>query len=288
MVTAAVIALVLIAAGCPLEFAWRVLLGLGAIPACVAVYTRAVHMEETEGFRQQNVVAVDGEEHVVTPQPVPVWKQLWDMRGVVVTTCSLWFLLDITFYGTAQFRSAIEAKLFKDESGSQTPQDRLVHVTAFSLIVALAGLPGYLISAHYVLKRYDVWVVQLYGFSTLVFLYVGIGFLVDLEAPVVLSLVTFAITFFVTNLGPNMTTFIIPPMMFPTSIRTTGHGIAAACGKLGAALGSYVLPVFLHDYGLAAVMYFCGAVALVAMVICMVSLRLREVAEWRASHHSLS
>ncbi|CUF06311.1 inorganic phosphate transporter, putative [Bodo saltans] len=284
MVTAAVVALMLIAAGCPLDYAWRILLGLGAIPALVAVYTRVQHMEETEGFTRN---VEQGQES--TLPATPVLEQLLKMKSVVLTTCSLWFLLDITFYGTAQFRSAIESKLFDDgPTAGGSPQDRLVHVTAFSLIVALAGLPGYLLSAHYVLKRFDVWLVQLAGFSALVFLYIGIGFLVDLNAPVVLSLVVFAFTFFVTNLGPNMTTFIIPPMMFPTNIRTTGHGIAAASGKLGAAIGSYLLPVFLHEYGLAAVMYFCGGVALVGMLVCMASLRVREICIWRESHRCLT
>jgi MFS transporter, PHS family, inorganic phosphate transporter len=284
MVTAAVVALVLIAAGCPLGYAWRILLGLGALPAFVAVYTRAQHMQETEGFTQSAQQGRDS-----TLPRASVWEQLLSMKAVLLTTCALWFLLDVTFYGTAQFRSAIESKLFNDGPGTGgTPQGRLIHVTAFSLIVALAGLPGYLLSAHYVLKRYDVWLVQLAGFSALVFLYIGIGFLVDLDAPVVMSLVVFAFTFFVTNLGPNMTTFIIPPMMFPTNIRTTGHGIAAACGKLGAAMGSFLLPVFLHQYGLPAVMYFCGAVAMMGMLVCMASLRVREIRMWRASHHCLT
>lgn len=36
------------------------------------------------------------------------------------------------------------------------------------------------------------------------------------------------------NFGPNATTFIIPGEVFPTRYRSTGHGISAASGKLGA------------------------------------------------------
>ncbi|CAG8711722.1 32762_t:CDS:1, partial [Racocetra persica] len=36
------------------------------------------------------------------------------------------------------------------------------------------------------------------------------------------------------NFGPNTTTFVVPGEIFPTRYRSTGHGISAAAGKLGA------------------------------------------------------
>jgi PHS family inorganic phosphate transporter-like MFS transporter len=44
------------------------------------------------------------------------------------------------------------------------------------------------------------------------------------------------------NIGPNVTTFIIPAEIFPTRYRCTCHGIAAASGKLG----SWVVQIFLQ------------------------------------------
>ncbi len=49
---------------------------------------------------------------------------------------------------------------------------------------------------------------------------------------------------FFTNVGPNVTTFILPTEVFPTRFRTTGHGIAAGSGKLGATLASLLIPLF--------------------------------------------
>ena len=40
------------------------------------------------------------------------------------------------------------------------------------------------------------------------------------------------LTFFVSNMGPNTTTFVLPSETFPTPIRATFHGISAACGKV--------------------------------------------------------
>jgi len=45
---------------------------------------------------------------------------------------------------------------------------------------------------------------------------------------------------FFTNFGPNVTTFIIPGEIFPTRYRSTAHGFAAACGKLGAIVSQII------------------------------------------------
>jgi hypothetical protein len=45
---------------------------------------------------------------------------------------------------------------------------------------------------------------------------------------------------FFQNFGPNVTTFVIPGEVFPTRYRATGHGISAACGKLGAIVAQII------------------------------------------------
>ena len=39
-----------------------------------------------------------------------------------------------------------------------------------------------------------------------------------------------------------MTTFIYPAEIFPVDVRTTGHGMSAAAGKMGAFAGAYLFP----------------------------------------------
>jgi len=46
----------------------------------------------------------------------------------------------------------------------------------------------------------------------------------------------YCLTNFFQNFGPNTTTFVIPGEAFPTRYRSTGHGISAATGKLGAVI----------------------------------------------------
>uniref|UniRef100_M1ANH0 Inorganic phosphate transporter n=1 Tax=Solanum tuberosum TaxID=4113 RepID=M1ANH0_SOLTU len=51
--------------------------------------------------------------------------------------------------------------------------------------------------------------------------------------------VLYSLTFFFANFGPNATTFVVPAEIFPARLRSTCHGISAACGKLGAMVGAF-------------------------------------------------
>jgi PHS family inorganic phosphate transporter-like MFS transporter len=63
-----------------------------------------------------------------------------------------------------------------------------------------------------------------------------------------------------------MSTFVIPAEAFPTRARATCHGISAASGKAGAAIGSAVFPIILNAYtsqeeGVSTVLYLCAALS---------------------------
>lgn len=42
------------------------------------------------------------------------------------------------------------------------------------------------------------------------------------------------------NAGPNTTTFVVPGECFPTRYRSTGHGVSAAMGKIGAIIAQVI------------------------------------------------
>jgi len=54
---------------------------------------------------------------------------------------------------------------------------------------------------------------------------------------------------FLMNAGPNSTTFLLSGEVFPTSIRATGAGLAAATAKAGAIVGTFVLPILQNSLG---------------------------------------
>jgi MFS transporter, putative metabolite transport protein len=59
---------------------------------------------------------------------------------------------------------------------------------------------------------------------------------------------------------------IYPDEIFPTSVRTSGVGVASAGSRIGAAIGTFLLPVSLHHLGLGWSMVFMGVVSLIGGV----------------------
>jgi len=59
-----------------------------------------------------------------------------------------------------------------------------------------------------------------------------------------------ALRFFFTESRPNATTFVCTSEISPVRVRATGHGIAAAIGKLGGFIGVFTFPFLMHGHGL--------------------------------------
>jgi hypothetical protein len=80
--------------------------------------------------------------------------------------------------------------------------------------------------------------------------------------------------FFVFNLtmnaGPNSTTFLLSGEVFPTSIRASGAGFAAAVAKAGAVVGTFGLPILQTSIGVAPLLIGLAGVCLLAAVLTFV------------------
>jgi MFS transporter, PHS family, inorganic phosphate transporter len=67
-------------------------------------------------------------------------------------------------------------------------------------------------------------------------------------------------------MGPNCTTFLLPVELFPTRVRGTAHGIAAASGKAGAVVTAFSFAQLTDKIGLSAVLgILAGIMALCAL-----------------------
>ena len=73
------------------------------------------------------------------------------------------------------------------------------------------------------------------------------------------------VSYFFIEFGPNMTTFVLPSEVFPVSVRTTGHGMAAGVGKLGAFVGVFLVPVLQDHIGLRGLLAVAGASAVLGL-----------------------
>jgi len=79
-------------------------------------------------------------------------------------------------------------------------------------------------------------------------------------------LIGYGLTFFVSNLGPQTTTFVVPAEIFPTEIRAMSHGICAAFGKVGAIIGAVAFEQFGRTIGTKALFITCAVIAFFGVV----------------------
>jgi len=264
MLASALLAVIMCKMNVDLEIMWRLLLCIGALPAFLAVYLR-LKMTETTAFTQtKRVISGKTTDERVTD----MWRVIKENRWALIGTSSTWFLLDVTFYGTAQFKRNISSAL--SPSPSTKPEDIVATMASFSTIISLMAIPGYLCSCWFMdsIGRYRL---QVGGFVAMICCYLLMATGLVLGAPAQLNLALFGLAFFFTNFGPNTTTFIIPSEIFPSSVRTTCHGFSAAMGKAGAVLGAYVFPVIKDTiWGLHGVIYLCAGVAFLGLVCTIV------------------
>ncbi|KZT56711.1 putative inorganic phosphate transporter [Calocera cornea HHB12733] len=249
------------------DYTWRLLIGLGCVPAVIALYFRLTipetprytmdiernvlqATEDVEQFLENKPYRADPDaivQRVQAPRAsrrdfVAYFSQ-WKNMKVLIGTAYSWFALDIAFYGLG-FNSSIvlTAIGFGTPAGAANTNEgmyqTLYNVSTGNIILAVGGLiPGYWATFIFV----DSWgrkPIQLMGFAVLTCIFCAMGFgfwaMKTSQAAKSAFVWLYCMANFFQNFGPNSTTFIIPGEAFPTRYRSTAHGISAASGKLGA------------------------------------------------------
>jgi nitrate/nitrite transporter NarK len=72
------------------------------------------------------------------------------------------------------------------------------------------------------------------------------------------------------NAGPNSTTFTLAPVLFPTQLRATAGGFAAAIAKLGATFGVFLLPILKEKFGVPSVLGIVSGVSLLGLLVTLI------------------
>ncbi|TMW69041.1 hypothetical protein Poli38472_001197 [Pythium oligandrum] len=225
-----------------LEIVWRLLFGIGIIPACIVCYYR-VTAEETEAYKAANErrqAAAANRPAMSTARQFAFILKNYGMG--LLGTAGTWFLFDIVFYAQNLFSASILSVVGVKNASLQV-------VTAQNAFVALMALPGYYVAVYFI-NRMGRKVIQLQGFvfMTLLFLALAIWW-DDLKEKAVAFIILYGLALFFSNFGPNTSTFVMPTEMFPTPIRSTCHGFSAACGKAGAAIGSFGFSIWVEKEG---------------------------------------
>ncbi|KAI0035407.1 phosphate permease [Vararia minispora EC-137] len=252
-----------------IDIVWRLITGIGIIPAIVALYFRLT-IPETPRFTMdvdRNVLqAAEDIENVLAHRDFYVDEQAatvkieapkatrsdfiahfgqWKNFKVLFGTAWSWFALDIAFYGLGLNTSSILQTIgfAGSHAASGTGQNRydtLHNVAVGNIILAFGGLiPGYWATFLFI----DTWgrkPIQFMGFTmlTMIFIVMGFGYgaMQKTSSGQKAFVFLYCLANFFQNFGPNTTTFIVPGEAFPTRYRSTAHGISAASGKLGAVI----------------------------------------------------
>ncbi|USW59204.1 Putative major facilitator, sugar transporter, major facilitator superfamily [Septoria linicola] len=241
---------------------WRIIIGMGAVPGCIALYFRLT-IPETPRYTfdvSRDVVKggsdvkayLDGKPEGVpdevtrvaemrdgAPQleiPKPSWRDFgkhigkWKYGKVLFGTAASWFLLDVAFYGVGLNNSTILQAIGYGKGTNA--YEFLYNIAVGNVILVCAGaIPGYWVTVATVdtIGRKPI---QLMGFIILTILFCIMGFAYhQIGTAGLFACIALAQFFF--NFGPNTTTFIVPGECFPTRYRSTCHGISAASGKMG-------------------------------------------------------
>jgi MFS family permease len=278
LIVGPLIALTLLGGGVSDDMVWRILLGLGALPAAAVLYLRT-KMPESPRYRAQvqgrteeaaSQLAdftngqVTGTGSRAPSQNLGLRAFLTNRRYLIMLagTAGTWFLLDYAYYGNTISTPQI--------LGLISPNASTTTKIALQLaIFVVAAVPGYVLAIAR-LDRIGHRRLQLTGFAMMALCFAIIAIVPGLTTVVVPFLLVYGVSYFFTEFGPNMTTFVMPSELYPVSMRATGHGISAGVGKLGAFIGVFLFPVLQTSLGLRGTLLLTAGVSVLGFALTLV------------------
>jgi len=282
LIVGPLIAVILLASGVKDDIVWRILLGIGAIPGLAVFYLRrqihetprfasagGAHDEaeaaiaEATGMASRQAAGPKKESKALSKQSFGSGFDLIFRNPVLlrwlIGAAVAWGLLDFAYYGNTIASPEIISLL--------SPTASLTHSVLLTLgIFVVFALPGYIFAILY-LDKLGRKTIQTVGFGMMALMFGLIAIIPSVATTAAPFLILFGISYFFTEFGPNTTTFIYPAEIFPTEVRTTSHGFAAATGKMGAFAGTYLFPDMLSSWGIRGAEGVAGGVALLGVII---------------------
>jgi PHS family inorganic phosphate transporter-like MFS transporter len=278
LIVGPLVALALLGAGTSTDVAWRVLLGLGAVPAAAVIYLRRKMPEspryqiQVQGKAEQAAAQIaDFTDGQVNGNGSGGPRHQMGLRAFLTNrhwlimlagTAGTWFLLDYAYYGNTISTPQI--------LGLISPTASTMTKIALQLgIFVVAAVPGYLLAIAR-LDKIGHRRLQLLGFAMMAACFLIIAVIPGMTTMVVPFLLVYGVSYFFTEFGPNMTTFVMPSELYPVTMRATGHGISAGVGKLGAFIGVFLFPVLSDSLGLRGTLLLTAAVAVLGFALTLV------------------
>ncbi|MDQ2844431.1 MAG: MFS transporter [Acidobacteriota bacterium] len=245
------------------DLIWRILLAFGAVPALAVFYARR-KIDETPRFKlalekrrasQTGAACAEGDFWGGYKCLTGNSRLLLRLLGASLA----WFFVDFAYYGNTVSSPLVLAAL--------KPHASLLQRTLTQLeIFAIAAVPGYFLAAA-TMDRLGRKFIQNLGFLMMSVTFAAIALIPGIEQKVLPFLIFYGLSYFFTEFGPNATTFVYPAEIFPVGTRTTGHGIAAALGKIGAFAGVFTFPFLMRWHGLLSAELAAAGVSILGLLV---------------------
>jgi putative MFS transporter len=219
------------------KYGWEVAMILSAVPALYALYLRW-NLPDSPRFQKVEK----------RPSVIENIKSVWsgEYRKATIMLWILWFSVVFSYYGMFLWLPSV--MVLKGFS--------LIKSFQYVLIMTLAQLPGYFTAAWFIerLGRKFVLVTYLIGTACSAYLF-GVA-----ESLTVLIVAGMLLSFF--NLGAWGALYAYTPEQYPTVIRGTGAGMAAAFGRIGGILGPLLVGYLVASQASLSLIFtiFCGSI----------------------------
>ncbi len=235
------------------QFGWRGAFVVAALPALYVAYLRSALPESPRYLAQRGRTAEAdavvrrveragggalltlGAAIAPTRSTRTSITELWSPAYVRRTAMLwiLWFGITFTYYGIFLYVPSLLAARGLSE----------VRSNEFFFLSMIAQIPGYF-SAAWLVERWGrkpTLVTYLLGTAAAAYLFGNSG--TGTDAFLYAALLSFF------NLGAWAIVYTYSPELYPTAIRATGAGIAAAVGRIGGIIGPFLTPVLVPTLG---------------------------------------
>ncbi|TAQ83033.1 hypothetical protein B7494_g8643 [Chlorociboria aeruginascens] len=207
-----------------LRAAWRISLGLGVVPPLLLLYLR-IKLKEPEEFTRESMKNVR--------IPYLLCLRYYGPRLFVVSL--IWFMYDFSVYSFGIYSPTIV-------KGVIGPDASLAASFGWNTVINLFYIPGAMLGS-----VFSDWVGPRYGLAIGITLQALVGFIMaglygTLKNHIGAFCVVYGIFLSLGEFGPGDNIGLLASKTCATGVRGHYYAIAAAIGKIGAFVGTYVFP----------------------------------------------
>ncbi|KGK37271.1 hypothetical protein JL09_g3596 [Pichia kudriavzevii] len=212
-----------------LQPVWRITLGIGAIPP-TSLFIMRLFFTEGKQFQKLNFRK--------SKMPVLLTIKYYWFRLLIVSI--VWWIYDFISYAFSIYSTTILKSLIKDGS--------LYKTFGWNVVFSLFGIPGAFIGA-FLIDYFGPRLTLCLGLVLQATVgYIMAGLFSHLREHIAAFVVVYGIFSTLGQVGAGNNIGLLAAKTSATPVRGVYYGIAAAIGKIGAFVGTYVFPTFQRHY----------------------------------------